>query len=631
MAEDPDRERVPLRDRNHRVGLDQLGTQHVEREARAGHVRDRQVVEPRARHRAGGHTAQRVGEQPERAQHRLGSGGPPGALERDRSQVHPREPGARVRNVERQGHERQRDAVAERVLLALAAHAHRDHRLERARLITAREAQPAQAPATVARQTSLSVTGPTCFVRSTSSIITECRTSARLGPMRALSADAGAGRSRSSPAARPLGAACRRAAWPWPAARWLPALRSARSAATRRRRRRAPRPPAAPRPERGAALQGAGTAGIVSGEVSNSRAPPPPPTSRPRARGGSSRPRRSGRPGAAGPAGSPRAAARAAGGPRARRRTGRRSGGRRARCSASRARARASTRRSRDRPPRMARRGRPADRRAGDGSSARARAARRCCAAGGASDGRGPPSRTRKVALHATCMCALAVSRRRNEPSIAERRSGMETASALAARKSFDSCRKIVGWNSTAGRHQSTSAATPPRRGSPPPVSSPVRGLRATACTPPKKRFCRSQRRTVQSEPSSRSRAGRRSRARPPPRDPPRVCAGARPPPRRPAVVHDPENGLEDRRADPVRAGAAEATSGRPSRSTTVGAIMLGTRAPGSWRWNPSGFRSCSPSMLLRCTPVPGTTTPEHDPFEQVTVAQPPSTSITEM
>ncbi len=58
---------------------------------------------------------------------------------------------------------------------------------------------------------------------------------------------------------------------------------------------------------------------------------------------------------------------------------------------------------------------------------------------------------------------------------------------------------------------------------------------------------------------------------------------------------------------------------------------MLGTRAPGWWRWKPSGFRSCSPSMLLRCMPVPGTTTPEHDPFEQVTEAHAPSPSITEM
>ena len=71
------------------------------------------------------------------------------------------------------------------------------------------------------------------------------------------------------------------------------------------------------------------------------------------------------------------------------------------------------------------------------------------------------------------------------------------------------------------------------------------------------------------------------------------------------------------------------AISGSPSLSTTVGAIMLGIRRPGSWRWKPCGFRSSSPSMLFRCTPVPGTMTPEQEPFEQVTVAQPPRSSST--
>ena len=32
----------------------------------------------------------------------------------------------------------------------------------------------------------------------------------------------------------------------------------------------------------------------------------------------------------------------------------------------------------------------------------------------------------------------------------------------------------------------------------------------------------------------------------------------------------------------------------------------LGTRAPGRWRWKPSGLRSSSPSMLFRWMPVPG-------------------------
>ena len=35
--------------------------------------------------------------------------------------------------------------------------------------------------------------------------------------------------------------------------------------------------------------------------------------------------------------------------------------------------------------------------------------------------------------------------------------------------------------------------------------------------------------------------------------------------------------------------------------------------------------------MLFRCMPVPGTTTPEHEPFEHVTDAHPPSASMTEM
>src|SRR5579875_2697656 len=72
-------------------------------------------------------------------------------------------------------------------------------------------------------------------------------------------------------------------------------------------------------------------------------------------------------------------------------------------------------------------------------------------------------------------------------------------------------------------------------------------------------------------------------------------------------------------------------SSATPSRITTVGAIMLGSRRPGGWRWKPSGLRSCSPSMLLRWIPVPGTTTPEQEPLEQVTEHAQPSLSSTEM
>ena len=68
-----------------------------------------------------------------------------------------------------------------------------------------------------------------------------------------------------------------------------------------------------------------------------------------------------------------------------------------------------------------------------------------------------------------------------------------------------------------------------------------------------------------------------------------------------------------------------------PSRRTTVGAIIEGTRRPGAIAWKPSGLRSSSPSMLLRITPVPGTSTPEPEPFEQVTLAHVPSPSRTAM
>ena len=85
---------------------------------------------------------------------------------------------------------------------------------------------------------------------------------------------------------------------------------------------------------------------------------------------------------------------------------------------------------------------------------------------------------------------------------------------------------------------------------------------------------------------------------------------------------------LQDRRADPVRAAAAE-----PGLELAV-AQDHGRRhhrghpaARPAWRWKPSGFRSSSPSMLLTWTPVPGTISPEPVPFEQVTLAQRPSPS----
>ena len=68
-----------------------------------------------------------------------------------------------------------------------------------------------------------------------------------------------------------------------------------------------------------------------------------------------------------------------------------------------------------------------------------------------------------------------------------------------------------------------------------------------------------------------------------------------------------------------------------PSRATTVGAIIDGSRRPGGWVKKPSGERSSSPIMLLRWTPAPGTITPEPSPLVHVTAQARPSPSSTEM
>ena len=69
------------------------------------------------------------------------------------------------------------------------------------------------------------------------------------------------------------------------------------------------------------------------------------------------------------------------------------------------------------------------------------------------------------------------------------------------------------------------------------------------------------------------------------------------------------------------------ATTGSPSRSSRLGAIMEVMRSPGSSRPKPPGLRSSSPSMLFRRMPVPGAITPEPDPFELERLAMPPSAS----
>ncbi len=96
-------------------------------------------------------------------------------------------------------------------------------------------------------------------------------------------------------------------------------------------------------------------------------------------------------------------------------------------------------------------------------------------------------------------------------------------------------------------------------------------------------------------------------------------------------LLDRPHHRLQDRRADPVGAGAAEGEDDLAVAQDHGRRHHRGTRRPGAIRWKPAGLRSSSPSMLLRITPVPGTSTPEPEPLEQVTLAQLPSASRTEM
>ena len=81
----------------------------------------------------------------------------------------------------------------------------------------------------------------------------------------------------------------------------------------------------------------------------------------------------------------------------------------------------------------------------------------------------------------------------------------------------------------------------------------------------------------------------------------------------------------EDRiRSDPPVPSATTPPSG-PTRID--GLIIDPIRCPGGVAWNPSGFRSASPSMLFSWMPVPGTTKPEVTPLEVVIAATMPSAS----
>src|ERR671931_354245 len=66
---------------------------------------------------------------------------------------------------------------------------------------------------------------------------------------------------------------------------------------------------------------------------------------------------------------------------------------------------------------------------------------------------------------------------------------------------------------------------------------------------------------------------------------------------------------------------------GRPSQRTIEGAIIEVSLSP----TRPGPTRSASPSMLLTWTPVPGTTTPEPEPSDELRLAQSPFRSITDM
>ena len=99
----------------------------------------------------------------------------------------------------------------------------------------------------------------------------------------------------------------------------------------------------------------------------------------------------------------------------------------------------------------------------------------------------------------------------------------------------------------------------------------------------------------------------RRLPARRPPRRPRSARAGASTASCAEPVVDHAEDRLQDRRADPVRAGATRARPRAARRAAPrSGPSCSAPAPPASWRWKPSGFRSSSPSMLLRCIPVPG-------------------------
>ena len=94
-------------------------------------------------------------------------------------------------------------------------------------------------------------------------------------------------------------------------------------------------------------------------------------------------------------------------------------------------------------------------------------------------------------------------------------------------------------------------------------------------------------------------------------------------------VVEDVDRHLRDRRPQPVRQPLELITSSSsPPLVAIDGACMLVSRVPGGMWW--PAARSSSPIMLFRWSPVPGTTTPEWDPFDAVNAQAFPARSTAE-
>ena len=132
----PDRDRVALGQRHHRIGLLKPAAAQVERDARARDIRDHEVERARAGDQVREHALHRCRRVASRAHDRIGLLGQTAALARRGLVVHVEQAHEWVGLVARQGDEHERDAVAELVVVAVA-HVDRDHRLQPHRLAAA--------------------------------------------------------------------------------------------------------------------------------------------------------------------------------------------------------------------------------------------------------------------------------------------------------------------------------------------------------------------------------------------------------------------------------------------------------------------------------------------------------------